>query len=192
MKLIVGLGNPKEKYQKNRHNLGFMAIDYFVEQNELEAYKLDDKFHSEISENNINNSKVIFAKPRTFMNASGEAVSLISKYYKIKTADILVVYDELALDFGLVRTREEGSSAGHNGVESIIKTLGKSFNRVRVGIYNEYAKKTEASEFVLADFSKDEEVELPKIFDYTNQLIHEFIYTEKLEAHTHNCLENLL
>lgn len=192
MKLIVGLGNPKEKYRKNRHNLGFRALDYFVEQNELEEFKLDDKFHSEISENSINGKKVILAKPRTFMNASGEAVSLISKYYKIKPTDILVVYDELALDFGLVRTREEGSSAGHNGVESIIKTIGKPFNRVRVGIANDHAKKAEASEFVLADFSKDEEDQLTKIFDYTNQLIHEYIYTEKLEAHTHNCLENLL
>ncbi len=192
MKLIVGLGNPKDKYTKNRHNLGFMALDYFVEQNELEAFKQDDKFHADVSECNINSTKVILAKPRTFMNASGESVRLLTKFYKIKAADVLVIYDELALDFGLVRTREEGSSAGHNGVESIIKILGKSFSRVRVGISNEHAKKTEASVFVLADFSKDEESQLPKILDYVNQLVHEFIYNDKLDEHTHNTLENLL
>lgn len=192
MKLIIGLGNPKEKYQKNRHNLGFMALDYFVEKNELEEFKLNEKFHSEISENSINSSKVLLAKPRTFMNASGEAVSLLRKFYKIHSSDILVIYDELALNFGIVRTREEGSSAGHNGVESIINTLGKSFNRIRVGIANEHSKTADASDYVLSDFSKEETDELPKVLDYTNQLIHEFIYTENLKDHTHNCLESLL
>ena len=190
MKLIIGLGNPAGKYKNNRHNAGFLALDYFISQNSWQPFTESSKFKAALSEHKEGNQKTILVKPLTYMNASGEAVQSFMNFYKVESKDILVLYDELALDFGTVRSRDEGSSAGHNGVESLIKVIGKGFTRVRIGIANEHSKKQDASDFVLGDFNKEEAAKLPLIFDHTNQLIHEFITVGKLEPTTHNCLED--
>lgn len=143
MKLIVGLGNPGEKYENTRHNLGFMAVERFMQDFETHAktvWKRSDKFKSDFVEldwqpKEASPARVILALPQTHMNNSGMAVSLLSSYYKIDPPDIWVVHDELDLPMGSMRIRFGGAAAGHHGVESIMASLGTDkFWRFRLGI----------------------------------------------------------
>ena len=154
MYLIVGLGNPDKKYEPTRHNIGFQAVDFVVERFGLEKFKLQDKFKSEISMGQIDDKRVIVAKPQTYMNSSGQAVQLMTNYIKIQPEDLTIVYDELDLPLGEIRVRNEGSSAGHNGIKSIMEYLvTDKFNRLRIGIHNQDAEKMPADKFVLSKFS---------------------------------------
>jgi PTH1 family peptidyl-tRNA hydrolase len=172
MKLIVGLGNPGLRHEKTRHNLGFMVVDAFLKdfssslQNSWEEKK---KFQSEVTEINWQPKKgkvekVILAKPLTFMNGSGLAVSSIAKFYKIKSEDVWIVHDEVDLPLGGMKIRFGGASAGHKGVESIIEHLGTDkFWRFRIGIGDDNSKfKDQKSkvkpidDFVLGEFSEGE------------------------------------
>lgn len=173
MKLIVGLGNPGAKYEKTRHNLGFMVLEKFLKDFEpvnKTAWQEKNKFKSEISEiewqpRKGELQKVILVKPTTYMNNSGMAISLFSKFYKIPSSDIFIVHDELDLPIGSLKIRLGGASAGHNGVNSIIESLGTDkFWRLRLGIGEEKAvekmakhnvKNTE--DFVLSGFSSKEQ-----------------------------------
>lgn len=142
MKLIVGLGNPGEKYEKTRHNLGFMVVDQFlkdVTETSETKWSHEAKLKSDIATfewpNGKEVEKVILAKPRTFMNNSGMAVSLLASYYKVDPSDIWIVHDELDIPTGAMKIRIGGSSAGHNGIESIMTVLGtEKFYRFRLGI----------------------------------------------------------
>jgi PTH1 family peptidyl-tRNA hydrolase len=143
MKLIVGLGNPGEKYGNTRHNLGFMAVEKFMQDFEIvekTAWKNDEKLKSKTVQldwqpKHGQMERVILALPQTYMNNSGMAVSLIASYYKIDPGDIWVVYDELDLPMGAMRIRFGGAAAGHKGVESVIEKLGTdAFWRFRLGI----------------------------------------------------------
>lgn len=155
MKLIVGLGNPGKKYEKNRHNIGFMAIDRFADEENFPAFK--SKFQGEISEKNIDGQKIILLKPQTFMNESGQSVQLASKFYKILPEDIIVFHDELDLEPGKVRTKLGGGNAGHNGLRSIQACLGTpDFHRIRLGIGHP-GHKDRVSGYVLSDFAKAEQ-----------------------------------
>lgn len=159
MKLIVGLGNPGSEYAKTRHNVGFMIIDTLGSN-----WKLDKKFQAELSETTINNQKVLLAKPQTFMNLSGEAVQKIAGFYKIDPADVIVIYDDIDLQFGKLRVRHGGGSGGHNGIKSIFQHLGDGFIRFRVGVGNETLKNPIATDkFVLAPFSSEEQGSMPYI-----------------------------
>lgn len=142
MKLIVGLGNPGEKYEKTRHNLGFMVLDQFLKD---VTETSDTKWSHEVKVKSdvvifewpvdLSTEKVILAKPRTYMNNSGMAVSLLSNYYKIESKDIWIVHDELDIPTGNMKIRIGGSSAGHKGIDSIMKILGtEKFYRFRLGI----------------------------------------------------------
>lgn len=163
MYLIVGLGNPDKKYEQTRHNAGFMAVDFLVEKLGLPKFELKDKFKSEISMAERDDKKIIVAKPQTYMNNSGVAVQFLKNYFKIQPEDLIVVYDELDLPLGEIRLRQEGSSAGHNGIKSIIEYLGTDkFNRVRIGIRNKSADKIPADKFVLSKFSFFEKRKLKK------------------------------
>lgn len=179
-KLAAGLGNPGRNHKRNRHNVGFMALDHFAAGHGIGGFRENAKFHSEIAEGD----GVIFAKPQTYMNDSGRAIRKLSDYYDIPAEQILLVYDELALPFGTIRAREGGTSAGHNGVESVINNLDGGFHRLRIGIANEHSGQTDASKFVLSDFSQDERSQLLAIFDVTNRYIGEFIDTGGLQANT--------
>lgn len=169
MKLVVGLGNPGEKYQNVRHNLGFMALDEYVKKVDSgpaspaergEQWTADSKLKVEI----IKNKDLIFAKPLTFMNNSGMAVRLLVDYYKIEPADVIIIHDELDLPLGKIKVRMGGAAAGHHGVESIIKALDTDkFIRVRLGIGNLKTKSAErkaihvsAEKFVLEPFMHSE------------------------------------
>lgn len=154
MKLIIGLGNFEEKYLFTRHNVGFMAVDFFANANN-QTFKIEKKLKSNIVKFKINNEDIILVKPLTYMNLSGEAVIAVMNFYKIEPKDILVVYDDISIDLGRVRFRSSGSDGGHNGIKSIIKNIGtKDFDRLKIGIGPQPNIPSEA--YVLQNFSKDE------------------------------------
>ena len=133
MKLIVGLGNPEDKYKNTFHNLGFMCIDQTAKMLNVEFNKT--KCKALVAETKVGNEKVILAKPLTYMNLSGESIKEVMSYYKITPNDILVIYDDMDTNVGGIRLRLSGSAGGHNGMKSIIKLLGtENFKRIRVGV----------------------------------------------------------
>jgi len=139
LKLIVGLGNPGEKHQGTRHNLGFMVVDELGKsvKGQGESWKYEEKFKSEILDFTLDASLFTLVKPQTYMNNSGLAIKLLTAYYKLPTTDVIVVHDELDLPLGKIKIRQGGAAAGHHGVESIIAALGTDqFIRVRLGIGN--------------------------------------------------------
>jgi len=155
--IIAGLGNPGREYEKTRHNIGFMAVDFLAEKLNWGEFKEQKKFQAEILEATWQNKKIIVIKPQKFMNNSGESLAAVTNFYKIKSQNIIMVYDELDLPFGKIRIRPAGSSAGHNGIKSIIEKLGTDkFWRVRIGVGNDQKEKMEAADFVLGKFSREE------------------------------------
>lgn len=141
MKLIVGLGNPGEKFQGTRHNLGFEVVDEYARKHNLGTFSEEKKFKAEVlkTELTANNEQltIILAKPQTYMNQSGLSVKLLSTYYKLPTRDVIVIHDDLDLLLGKMKVRLGGGAGGHHGVESVIKDLGSdNFVRVRLGIGN--------------------------------------------------------
>ena len=133
MKLIVGLGNPGKKYEGTRHNMGFMAVDLLSDQAQIDVDK--EVFHGLMGRGKIFNQDVILFKPTTFMNLSGTAVQEVVHYFKIDLADIIVIYDDMALPVGNIRLRKEGSSGGHKGMQNIIDCLStEQIKRIRIGI----------------------------------------------------------
>ena len=153
MLLIVGLGNPGQKYEKQRHNVGFMAVDEIHRHESFSTWK--PKFQALIAEGSIGGIKCILAKPTTFMNESGRAVGEIARFYKITAEDVIVLYDELDLAPGKVRIKTGGGAGGHNGIRSIDAHLGKDYRRVRIGIGHP-GHKDRVSSHVLGDFSKSD------------------------------------
>lgn len=160
MYLIVGLGNPGEKFKNTRHNLGFEVVDELRRKLDLPAFTKEDKFKSEVSKS----GEIILVKPQTFMNLSGLAVEPIASYYKVPIENIVVIHDELDLPLGHIKIRIGGSGAGHHGVESVMEKLGgEKFIRVRLGISNWHAISGEhkhaafpAEKFVVDSFAEQE------------------------------------
>ena len=165
MLLLVGLGNPTPDSENNRHNIGFKMIDAINRKFELSKQK--PKFKGLLTTGNINGKKVYAIKPLTFMNNSGICIRELIEYFKIDAENIIVFHDDLDIDFGKVKAKFGGSSAGHNGIESIDKFIGKEYSRVRIGI-GKPKTKTNVSDHVLKDFDNDEILELEKI---TNDII---------------------
>ena len=153
MKLIAGLGNIGEKYCFTRHNAGFMVLDKWSI-NESFNFKQDTKLKSYISKFKLGNKDILFIKPTTFMNLSGEAVRAVTDYYKIPIENLIVIYDDIALNIGTIRIRSTGSDGGHNGIKSIIKHLGTDkFNRIKIGIGPQIGS---SENYVLQNFSKEQ------------------------------------
>ena len=162
MKLIVGLGNIGKEYENTRHNMGFMLVDRYLEYRNI-TDKFKEKFNAMYVETTINNEKVIFIKPTTYMNNSGIAVRAFLDFYKLDVQDVLVISDDLDLDLGKFRLRRNGSSGGHNGLKSIISHLGTDdFKRLRIGISND---KDDVINYVLSKFSKKELNEIDEMFN---------------------------
>lgn len=178
--LIVGLGNKGKRYEKTRHNLGFMCLDAFAESQEFAPWVEKKDLKAQLSMKTMADTRVILCKPTTMMNLSGEAVQQVSSFYKIPTQNILVVYDELAIPFGQIRVREGGSSAGHNGIKSILKYLESDFTRIRIGIKPEVSTLMEQADFVLAKFNKEEQTELPALTREVSSIMGEFIAAGQL------------
>jgi len=163
--LLVGLGNPGDDYKLTRHNAGFLAIDKLAKQFDLT--KKGKKFKSIVYEGLINDHKIFAIKPQTYMNLSGEAVQLISSFYKIPADKIIVLYDDFEFDFGKLRLREQGSAGTHNGMKSIIQCLStQTFKRIRIGI-GPKPEEQAADKFVLATFNSTEQDQLR---DYLNRI----------------------
>ena len=166
MLLFVGLGNPTPDSENNRHNIGFKIIDAINQKFSLSKQK--PKFKGLLTTGNINENKVYAIKPLTFMNNSGICIREIIEYFKIEPENIIVFHDDLDIDFGKIKAKFGGSSAGHNGIESIDKFIGKEYSRVRIGI-GKPKMKTNVSDHVLKDFDDDEILQLNEI---TNNIIH--------------------
>ena len=160
MLLFVGLGNPTPNSENNRHNIGFKIIDAI--NNKFRLSKQKPKFKGLLTTGNINNKKVYAIKPLTFMNNSGICIRELMEYFKIDAEDVIVFHDDLDIDFGKVKAKFGGSDAGHNGIASIDKFIGKEYSRVRIGI-GKPKNNTEVNDHVLKDFDEDEKTELESI-----------------------------
>ena len=166
MKLIVGLGNPGDKYKNTRHNAGFMAVDYLAQHFGLGVFKDAERFKSKLLEGNINAETTLLMKPQTFMNLSGEAVQSVMHFYKIPIEDLIVIYDEAELPFGTIRIRPNGSAGGHNGMKSIIKMLGtQDFVRIRIGIKPPESFKGALEDYVLGKITEDQKNDMNSVIE---------------------------
>ncbi len=184
--LIVGLGNVGKKYDGTRHNIGFAAVDELAARQDFEPWVEKKDLKCLLTTATIGDCRVILIKPTTFMNLSGEAVQAVGHFYKIPVTHTLVVHDELDIPFGQIRTRIGGSAAGNNGVKSIIQHLGEDFGRVRIGIQADTPM--EASDFVLAKFSKEEQTELPALLKESTAILTEYIHAGALLQETRSFL----
>lgn len=157
--IIVGLGNPGAKYEMTRHNAGFLAIDLFANDNNVDIKKL--KFHSLVGDVNINGKRCLLMKPQTFMNNSGEAVGEAARFYKIPAENVIVLSDDFSFDVGKIRIRRKGSAGGHNGLKSIIAHLGtENFTRVKIGVGQKPHPDYDIINWVLGRFPKELEADL--------------------------------
>ncbi len=163
--LIAGLGNPGRKYRGNRHNIGFMAVDRLAQTHGIQGGKVQDK--AIVADGRIAQKPVILVKPQTYMNASGDAVGPLARYYQISHENILVIYDDLDLPFGAIRLREKGGAGGHNGMKSIINHLGQDFPRMRLGIGRPPGQMPPHA-YVLQDFRPEE---LPLLDDILTEAV---------------------
>ena len=174
MKLIVGLGNPGENYKLTRHNIGFIFIDEYLKNNGVGVRDYKKKFKGEIVELNKNGEKVIFLKPLTFMNLSGESIREAVKFYKLDPkTDLFVIYDDMDLELGRIKLKANGRSGGHNGIKSIISNLGAEFIRIKCGIGRSSNK--DVVDYVLGKFTSEERVILKDNLDKINDLIDNII-----------------
>lgn len=155
MKLIVWLWNPGSEYEKTRHNIWFLFLNYLVEEKKLIwEWREEKKFKWEIFETNINWDKIILLKPQTYMNLSWEAVLKIMSFYKIDKKDLIVIFDDISLEFWKIRFRESGSAWGQNWVKNIILHLWEDFKRIKIWIWQD--RNFDLSDWVLSKFSLEE------------------------------------
>ena len=169
MKLIVGLGNPGKDYKDTRHNVGFIVLDNYLKTDDWK-----EKFNALYHENRINGEKVIFVKPLTYMNLSGDAVVQFVNYYDIELDDILIIHDDLDLNFGTYKLKKNSSAGGHNGIKSIINRLGsEDFARLKIGISHD--KSIDTKDYVLGTFSKLEKDKFAEMQKDFAKIIESFI-----------------
>jgi PTH1 family peptidyl-tRNA hydrolase len=184
--LVVGLGNPGPQYAKTRHNIGFMVADVLAAR-VGGSFKVHKRSGAEIVTGRLGHRPVVLAKPRCYMNESGRQVGPLAKFYSVPTADVIVIHDELDIDFGRVRLKLGGGEGGHNGLRSVANALGsKDFQRVRVGIGRPPGRKDPAA-FVLEPFASTERGEVPTICeqaaDATELLIEVGLETAQNQVH---------
>ncbi|WP_306117097.1 MULTISPECIES: aminoacyl-tRNA hydrolase [unclassified Roseovarius] len=151
MQLIVGLGNPGAKYQKNRHNIGFMAVEQIAADHGFGPWK--SKFQGQITEGRLGREKVLLLKPETFMNLSGQSVGEAMRFYKLAPEDVTVIHDEIDLAPGKLRVKQGGGHAGHNGLRSVHQHIGDAYQRIRLGVGHP-GRKELVPHYVLQDFAK--------------------------------------
>ena len=168
MLLFVGLGNPTPDSENNRHNVGFKIIDAINKKFSLSKQK--PKFKGLLTTGNVGDQKVYAIKPLTFMNNSGICIRELIEYFKIDAEDVIVFHDDLDVEFGKIKAKFGGSSAGHNGIASIDKFIGKDYSRVRIGI-GKPNERVDISDFVLQNFDEDEMLGIEKISNNINEYI---------------------
>ena len=172
MLLFVGLGNPSPDNENNRHNIGFKIIDAINQKFSLSKQK--PKFKGLLTTGKIGETKVYAIKPLTFMNNSGICIRELIEYFKINSEDVIVFHDDLDINFGKIKAKFGGSSAGHNGIESIDKFIGKDYSRVRIGI-GKPKNPIEIGDYVLQNFDEDELGDINKISENITESIGELI-----------------
>ncbi|WP_431238967.1 aminoacyl-tRNA hydrolase [Mycolicibacterium aichiense] len=184
--LVVGLGNPGPQYAKTRHNLGFLVADVLAGRIGAQ-FKVHKRSGAEIVTGRLAHRPVVLAKPRTYMNESGRQVGPLAKFYSVMPADIIVIHDELDIDFGRIRLKLGGGEGGHNGLRSVANALGtKNFHRVRIGVGRPPGRKDPAA-YVLEPFTAAERTEVPAICeqaaDATELLIEAGLETAQNQVH---------
>ena len=171
MKLVVGLGNPTKEYENTRHNIGFMYLDYLFDNN---SFSLNKKFNALELEKNINGEKILFIKPLSYMNLSGEVVIKYVNYYKINVSDILVIQDDLDMPIGKFKLMFNHGAGGHNGIKNIILNINsKEFLRLKIGISKN--NNIDMKAYVLGRFSKEEINLINNTFNELSSLINDYI-----------------
>lgn len=178
MKLIVGLGNPGKKYENTKHNMGFLVIDKLVEEFGEPLNKND--FDAKYCRFKYEGEDIFLVKPLTYMNDSGRAVGMLMAYFQIQRDELLVIQDDMDLPIGKVRLRPKGSAGGHNGIKSIINSVGgNDFKRVKIGI--QHPDKKSVVDWVLTPFSKDEQIEALSGLDRATEAIIDWIKNDNFE-----------
>ena len=175
---IVGLGNPGKNYENTVHNLGFMALDFFAQNNGFEFTK--SKYQGRVAECMMEGEKVIFLKPETFMNQSGKSVLDLSRSLKLDPSRILIVFDDIDIDFGTIRVRQRGSGGTHNGLKDVVNSMGENIPRLRIGAGK--PKNGDLLNYVLSHFSSSKLKELEPVFEATNKAIMYFIKNGTMEG----------
>lgn len=171
MKAVIGLGNPEVKYLKTRHNVGFMLLDKLLEKNNV---VLSEKFQSFFGKKD----DILYLLPKTYMNLSGRAVVELMNFYKLDIKDIIVICDDTTLELGTLRFRKDGSHGGHNGLKSIINLTGSSdFDRLKIGV-GPIPNNIPIENFVLGNFTKDEEEKLNKTLEVAKDAVEEYLRTD--------------
>ncbi len=178
--MIVGLGNPGSKYDKTKHNIGFMAIDNIV--NDIDVkFTEDNNFKAVIGSTFLNGEKIYFIKPTTFMNNSGIAVKALLTYYNISVKDLLIIYDDLDMEVGKLRFRQKGSAGGHNGIKSIIAHLGtQEFDRIKIGIGRPKQGMTVINH-VLRKFEQDDVITIANTLDKVVEAVNFYLQEDDFE-----------
>lgn len=174
MRLIVGLGNPEDKYTNTRHNVGFRTLDAFAQAHDL-SFHGNNKFHAQLAELVTNTDSILLVKPTTYYNDVGRSVRALADFYRITPDNILIIHDELALPFGTIRTRRGGSNAGNNGIKSINDCIGPETARIRIGIYNDLRDRIDDADFVLGQWTATEAEELQTILATATTIVDDFI-----------------
>lgn len=186
--LIVGLGNPGEQYVHNRHNIGFMCLDEFARKNNFDPWVNKKDLKCELAQATLGDTRVILCKPQTFMNLSGEAVQAVMHFYKLSNDQVVVVHDELDINFGQIRMRVGGSPAGNNGIKSVSQHIGEDYGRVRIGIGPKTPEQMDTADFVLQDFSKAEQEQLAALTREVGAILSEYAYGSPVAAETRSFL----
>lgn len=183
--LIVGLGNPGKEYDLTRHNIGFACLDNFVTKNsEIGQWVSKADLRCHMATGQLGDTRVIAIKPTTYMNLSGEAVQAVAHFYKLHPDQIIVVHDELDIDFGQIRMRRGGGAAGHNGIKSVTQHIGEDYGRVRIGIGPKSPEQIDSADYVLQKFSQAEQEHMPALQREATAILSELAYGAALSAET--------
>lgn len=187
--LIAGLGNKGKEYELTRHNAGFICVDDFVAKtDEMGDWIEKSDWRCHISSGTVNGIGVTAIKPMTMMNDSGEAINAVAGFYKVHADQILVVHDELDIDFGKIRLRQGGSDAGHKGVRSVTARIGEGYSRIRIGVGPKNPPQINSEDYVLKNFSATEQQQLPLMAREVTSVIHEYLAAGQLPHETRSFL----
>lgn len=174
MKLVVGLGNLGARYERTRHNLGFMVLDEFAGRQGL-SFTQSPEAKAELASFDLEGREITLLKPATMMNLSGQAVKRIAGGLGVEASEILVVSDDFNLPFGHLRIRQGGESGGHNGLASIIEAIGEDFWRFRIGVASGHLDKSHHSQFVVSPFEPEEQRQLKRLVERAAELLEEYL-----------------
>jgi len=187
--LLVGLGNIGKEYDGTRHNAGFYCLDAFVAgRGEMSGWIEKRDVHCHFSKGQFGDTQVLAIKPTTLMNLSGRAVQAVSHFYRVAPSNVVVLHDELDIPFGQIRLRTGGGAAGHNGIKSVTDAIGEDYGRIRIGIGPKTPPQIDSADFVLQQFTAEEQAQLPNLTREVTAILTEYIYGGQLSHATRSFL----